>query len=56
VVEVNDKESNPYLEYDPENIENINMTDVDPTSTVVTAKIQQEEPIDPEEGECLFHS
>jgi hypothetical protein len=30
--------------------------DVDTTFIVVTATIQPEEPIDPEEEECLFHS
>jgi hypothetical protein len=30
--------------------------DVEPNSTVSTTKIQKEEPEDPEEEECLFHS
>jgi hypothetical protein len=30
--------------------------DADPTAIVVTTTIQPEEPTDPEEGECLFHS
>jgi hypothetical protein len=30
--------------------------DADPTAIVTTAAIQPEEPTDPEEGECLFHS
>ena len=30
--------------------------DMDPTAIVATATIQPEEPTDPEEGECLFHS
>jgi len=29
---------------------------VDPNATVATAKIQKNEPENPEEGECLFHS
>jgi hypothetical protein len=30
--------------------------DVDPNATISTMKIQKEEPKDPEEEECLFHS
>jgi len=30
--------------------------DAKPSAIVVTAKIQKNEPEDPEEGECLFHS
>ena len=30
--------------------------DAEPNATVATAKIQKEEPEDPEEEECLFHS
>ena len=30
--------------------------DAEPNPTVATAKIQKEEPEDPEEEECLFHS
>jgi hypothetical protein len=30
--------------------------DTDPTTIVTTTTIQPEEPIDPEEGEFLFHS
>ena len=32
------------------------MIDAEPTTTVVTATIQPEEPANPEEGEHLFHS
>jgi hypothetical protein len=30
--------------------------DVEPSATVTTTKVQQSEPEEPEEGECLFHS
>jgi hypothetical protein len=56
VSEVKDTESNPNSESDPENIENRQIIDADPTSTVATTTIQPEESVDPEEGECLFHS
>jgi hypothetical protein len=56
VVEVKDKEPNPDSKSYLENIENRQIIDADPTANVTTATIQPEEPIDPEEGECLFHS
>jgi hypothetical protein len=56
VAEVKDNELNPNSEYDPENIENKQIINVDPIVTVVTAIIQLEEPVDPKEGEHLFHS
>jgi hypothetical protein len=56
VVDVKDKEPNPDLEFDPENIENGQIVDGDLTPTVATTKIQSKEPVDPEEGEHLFHS
>jgi hypothetical protein len=56
VVKVKDKEPNPDLESDPENIENKQIIYADPTSTITTTTIQPEEPVDPEEGEHLFHS
>jgi hypothetical protein len=56
VVEVKDTKPNPDSESDPENIENRQIIDADPTATVMTTTIQLEEPVDPEEGECLFHS
>ena len=56
VVKVKDKESNPDSEYDTENIENGQIIDADPIATVATITIQPKEPVDPEEGECLFHS
>jgi hypothetical protein len=30
--------------------------DTEPNATIATTKIQKEEPEDPEEEECLFHS
>jgi hypothetical protein len=56
VVEVKDTELNPNLEFDPENIENKQIIDTNPTSIVVTTTIQLKEPVDPEKGERLFHS
>jgi hypothetical protein len=56
VDEVKDKELNRDSESNPENIENGNIIDSEPTATVVIATIQLEEIIDPEEGEHLFHS
>jgi hypothetical protein len=56
VVEVKDKDPNLDSESDLENIENKQIIDADPTTTVATTIIQPEEPIDPKEGECLFHS
>ena len=43
-------------ESDSENIGKGQIIDADPTVILVTATIQPEEPIDPEEGERLFHS
>jgi hypothetical protein len=56
VTEVKDTESNPNSKSYPENIENRQIIDADPTGIVVTTTIQLEEPVDPEEGERLFHS
>jgi hypothetical protein len=56
VVEVKDTEPNPDSKYDPENIENRQIIYANPTATVTTTTIKLEEPIDPEEGEPLFHS
>jgi hypothetical protein len=56
VAEIKDKEPNPDSESDSENNGKGQIIDVDPTAIVATATIQPEEPIDPEEGECLFHS
>jgi hypothetical protein len=53
VAKVKDKEPNPNLESDPENIENRKIINANPTATITTATIQPE---DIEEGERLFHS
>jgi hypothetical protein len=54
--EIKEKESNPDSESDSENNGRRQIIDADPTATVTTTTIQPEEPTDPEEGECLFHS
>jgi hypothetical protein len=56
VVEIKEKEMKPDLESDSENNGRRQIIDKDPTTTIMTAKIQPEEPTDPEEGEHLFHS
>jgi hypothetical protein len=56
VVEIKDKEPNPDSESDSENTGKRQIIDADPTAIVATTTIQPEEPTDPEEGECLFHS
>jgi hypothetical protein len=56
VVKIKDKEPNPDSKSDSENIGKGQIIDIDPTAIVATATIQPKEPIDPEEGECLFHS
>ena len=56
VAKVKDTKPNPDSEYDPENIGNRHIINADPTATIATTTIQLEEPVDPEEGECLFHS
>jgi hypothetical protein len=56
VAEIKDKESNPDSEFDCENNGKGQIIDADPTAIVTIATIQLEEPTDPEEGECLFHS
>ena len=53
---IKQKELNPDLEADSKNIDRRQIIDVDPTTIVATTTIQPEEPIDPEEGEHLFHS
>jgi hypothetical protein len=55
VVEVKDKDPNPTSESDPKIIENRHIIDANPTTNVATATIQPEEPIDPKDGEHLFH-
>jgi hypothetical protein len=56
VAKIKDKEPNPDLESDYENNGKGQIIDADPTAIVATTTIQLEEPIDLEEGECLFHS
>jgi hypothetical protein len=56
VAEIKDKEPNPDSKFDSENTGKRQIIDVDPIAIVVTAAIQPEEPTDPEDGECLFHS
>ena len=56
MAEIKDKESKPDSESDYENTGKGYIIDTDPIAIVMTTKIQPEEPIDPEEGEHLFHS
>jgi hypothetical protein len=53
---IKDKEPNPDSKSDSENTGKMQIIDADRISIVATATIQPEEPIDPEEGEHLFHS
>jgi hypothetical protein len=56
VVELKEIDSSPNLDSDSENNKRRQIIDVEPTATIMTTTIQPEEPEDPEEGECLFHS
>jgi hypothetical protein len=56
VVELKETESSPDSDSDSDNNKRRQIIDAEPTATVVTTTIQPEEPEDPEEGECLFHS
>jgi hypothetical protein len=56
VAEINDKERNPNSESHPENNEKRHIIHTNPISIVATTTIQPENPVDPEEGECIFHS
>ena len=56
VAKIKDKESNPDSKYDSKNTGKRQIIDVDPIAIVTTTTIQPEEPMDPEEGEYLFHS
>jgi hypothetical protein len=56
VAKIKEKESNPDSEYDYENNGRRQIIDAKPNSIVMTTTIQPEEPTDPEEGECIFHS
>jgi hypothetical protein len=54
VVEIKDKEPNPYSESDSKNTGKSQIIDLDPTTIVATATIQLEEPTYPEEGGAPF--
>jgi hypothetical protein len=56
VVEIKDNDPNPDSESNSEYTSKRKIIDVDPTAIVMTTTIQSKEPIDPEEGEYLFHS
>jgi hypothetical protein len=60
VAEVRASESDAYsdTESEPEKVNERGkqIIDAEPNATVSTTKIQKEEPKDPEEEECLFHS
>ena len=60
VVELKAPESDAYLnpesELDKGNDKGKKIVDMDPSSIVATTKIHREDPKDPEEGVCLFHS
>ena len=56
MTEIKDKEPKLDSESDFENNGKRQIIDAEPTAIVVTIEIQLEEPTDPEEGECLFHS
>jgi hypothetical protein len=56
VVEIKGKDPNLDSEFDSENNGKIYIINAGPTTTVVIATIQPEEPTDPEVGEHLFHS
>jgi hypothetical protein len=56
VAEIKENNINPDSEYYSENNGRKKIINTKPTSTIVTTKIQLEEPTDPEEGELFFHS
>jgi hypothetical protein len=56
VVELKETESSPNQTLIQKIIKGDKIIDAEPTATVMTTTIQPEEPEDPEEGECLFHS
>ena len=56
MAKIKDKEPSPDSESESENTGKGQIIDADPTAIVATTTIQPEEPTDPEEGECLFHS
>jgi hypothetical protein len=56
LAEIKDKQPNPDTESDSKNNGKRQIIDADPTAILATATIQPEEPVDLEEGECVFHS
>ena len=56
MAKIKDKDPNPDSEYNSENTRQWEIIDATPIAIVATTTIQPEEPKDPEEGECLFHS
>jgi hypothetical protein len=56
VVDIKDKDLNPDSESDSANSSKRQIIDADPTTILMTASIQLEEPMDPEKGKHLFHS
>jgi hypothetical protein len=56
VVELKEIELSPELESDSDNNKRRQLIDEKPTTTITTATILLEEPEDPKEGQCLFHS
>jgi hypothetical protein len=56
VAKIKDKELNPDSKSDSENTVEGQIIDANPTAIFATATIQPEEPPNPREGECLYHS
>jgi hypothetical protein len=56
LVEIKEKKINLDLESDSENTGTRKIIDAYPTTTTAITTIQPGEPVDPEEGEHLFHS
>jgi hypothetical protein len=56
VTKIKDKEPNLDSKFDYENIGKGQIIGTDPTAITTITTIQPEEPIDPKERECLFHS
>jgi hypothetical protein len=55
VVELKEKESEPYSDFDSEKNKGKRIIDAEPTTTIMTTTIQPEELEELEEGEHLFH-
>jgi hypothetical protein len=56
LVELKEKESGPGLDFDSENNKGKYIINAKPTATIMTSKIQLEEPKELEHGESLFRS